>query len=202
MKKHIFLGIGLLLGFVLTFLLMRQIQENRISDHSHVIAYEIKRMNKMVVAEQNFSEIYSHKNSRSLPFIRDYFSFDKSVLLIVNAKVQATYDLNQLDIEIDDNNNKIIINSIPDLELQVYPDVQFYDVEQSRFNTFKKDELNQVKQNAIKEIEKKIDRNKLEQEAKEQLLQNLLDLYLLARSYDWGIEDRTEFAEELEEMFR
>lgn len=202
MKKHIFLGIGLLLGFVLTFLLMRQIQENRISDHSHVIAYEIKRMNKMVVAEQNFSEIYSHKNSRSLPFIRDYFSFDKSVLLIVNAKVQATYDLNQLDIEIDDNNNKIIINSIPDLELQVYPDVQFYDVEQSRFNTFKKDELNQVKQNAIKEIEKKIDRNKLEQEAKEQLLQNLLDLYLMARSYDWGIEDRTEFAEELEEMFR
>lgn len=202
MKKHIFLGIGLLLGFVLTFLLMRQIQENRISDHSHVIAYEIKRMNKMVVAEQNFSEIYSHKNSRSLPFIRDYFSFDKSVLLIVNAKVQATYDLNQLDIEIDDNNNKIIINSIPDLELQVYPDVQFYDVEQSRFNTFKKDELNQVKQNAIKEIEKKIDRNKLEQEAKEQLLQNLLDLYLLAKSYDWGIEDRTEFAEELEEMFR
>lgn len=192
----------MLLGFVLTFLLMRQIQENRISDHSHVIAYEIKRMNKMVVAEQNFSEIYSHKNSRSLPFIRDYFSFDKSVLLIVNAKVQATYDLNQLDIEIDDNNNKIIINSIPDLELQVYPDVQFYDVEQSRFNTFKKDELNQVKQNAIKEIEKKIDRNKLEQEAKEQLLQNLLDLYLLARSYDWGIEDRTEFAEELEEMFR
>jgi len=202
LKKHIFLGIGLLLGFVLTFLLMRQIQENRISDHSHVIAYEIKRMNKMVVAEQNFSEIYSHKNSRSLPFIRDYFSFDKSVLLIVNAKVQATYDLNQLDIEIDDNNNKIIINSIPDLELQVYPDVQFYDVEQSSFNTFKKDELNQVKQNAIKEIEKKIDRNKLEQEAKEQLLQNLLDLYLLARSYDWGIEDRTEFAEELEEMFR
>jgi len=202
LKKHIFLGIGLLLGFVLTFLLMRQIQENRISDHSHVIAYEIKRMNKMVVAEQNFSEIYSHKNSRSLPFIRDYFSFDKSVLLIVNAKVQATYDLNQLDIEIDDNNNKIIINSIPDLELQVYPDVQFYDVEQSRFNAFKKDELNQVKQNAIKEIEKKIDRNKLEQEAKEQLLQNLLDLYLLARSYDWGIEDRTEFAEELDEMFR
>lgn len=202
MNKYIFLGIGLLLGFVLTFLLMRQIQENRISDHSHVIAYEIKRMNKMVVAEQNFSEIYSHKNSRSLPFIRDYFSFDKSVLLIVNAKVQATYDLNQLDIEIDDNNNKIIINSIPDLELQVYPDVQFYDVEQSRFNTFKKDELNQVKRNAIKEIEKKIDRNKLEQEAKEQLLQNLLDLYLLARAYEWEIEDRTEFAEELEEMFR
>lgn len=202
MKKYIFLGIGLLLGIVLTFLLMRQFQENRISDHSHVIAYEIKRMNKMVVAEQSFSEIYSHKNSRSLPFIRDYFSFDKSVLLIVNAKVQATYDLSQLDIEIDEKNNKIIINSIPDLELQVYPDVQFYDLEQSRFNSFKKDELNKVKQNAIKEIEKKIDRNKLEQEAKEQLLQNLLDLYLLARAYDWEIEDRTEFAEELEEMFR
>lgn len=137
-----------------------------------------------------------------MPFIHDYFSFDKKVLLMVNAKVQATYDLSQLDIEIDEKNNKIIINSIPDLELQVYPDVQFYDLEQSRFNSFKKDELNKVKQNAIKEIEKKIDRNKLEQEAKEQLLQNLLDLYLLARAYDWEIEDRTEFAEELEEMFR
>lgn len=183
-------------------MLMKYFQQSKVSNNSHAIAYEIKRMNKMIVAEQSISNVYSHKNSRSLPFFEDYFSFDKRVLLMVNAKVQATYDLSKMDIEIDSNNNKIIIKSIPDLDVQVYPEVQFYDLEQSRFNTFEKDELNRVRENAIQSVQKEINREKLEEEAKEQLFQNLLDLYFLAKAYEWEIEDRTEFADDIEQMFR
>lgn len=202
LKKYVYLVIGLFLGIVFTFLLIKYFQQVKVSEHSHEISYKINRMNKMIVAEQAISEVYSHKSSKSLPFFDDYFSFDKRVLLLVNAKVQATYDLNKLDLTIDSLNNKIIIKSIPELDLQVYPDVQIYDLEQSSFNKFEKDELNEVRKKAVKAIEDKIDREQLECEAKEQLLKNLLDLYILAAAYDWQVEDRTEYAEELEEMFR
>lgn len=181
---------------------MRPFNTKSVSNDSHVIAYEIKKLNKMIVAEQVFSDVYTHENSRYFPGFESFFSFDKKVLLLVNAKVQATYDLSQLDIEIDSVNQKIIINSIPRLEIHTYPDVQFYDLEQSSFNSFKKDELNVIKENAVEQIEKKIDKDQLEAEARQQLMDNLLDLYFLAKAYNWEIEDRTPFAEDLEEMFR
>lgn len=180
---------------------MKQFQTDSSTNESHVIAYEIKKMNKMIVAEQMFSDVYSHKNSRYIPGLKDYFSFDKKVLLLVNAKVQATYDLSKLSIEIDSINQKIIIQKVPDLEIQTYPDVKFYDLEQSSLNSFSKDELNQIQSNAIQHIEKSIDQEKLKKEAHAQLIDNLGNLYLLGKAYGWEIVDKTPYAKELELKF-
>lgn len=186
------------MGILLTYFFMKQIQTESSVNESHVIAYEIKKLNKMIVAEQMFSDVYSHKNSRYVPGLQDYFSFDKKVLFLVNAKVQAVYDLSKLEIEVDSVNQTIIINKVPDLEINTYPDVKFYDMEQSTFNSFDKDELNTIKERAIKHIEKTIDKGKLEKEAHQQLIENLGELYLLAKAYNWKIVDKTPYAKELE----
>jgi hypothetical protein len=200
-KKYTYLIGGLLIGILLTYFLMKQFQTNSSTNESHVIAYEIKKLNKMIVAEQAYSDVYSHKNSRYVPGLQDFFSFDKKVLLLVNAKVQATYDLSKLEIEIDSINQKIIIQKVPDLEIQTYPDVKFYDLEQSSLNSFNKDELNTIQQNAIKHIEKSIDKGKLEKEAHTQLIENLGNLYLLGKAYGWEVVDKTPYAKELELKF-
>lgn len=200
-KKYLYLALGLLVGIFLTYFLMKQFQTDSSTNESHVIAYEIKKMNKMIVAEQMFSDVYSHKNSRYLPGLKDYFSFDKKVLLLVNAKVQATYDLSKLSIEIDSVNQKIIIQKVPDVEIQTYPDVKFYDLEQSSLNSFSKDELNQIQSNAIQHIEKSIDQEKLKKEAHAQLIDNLGNLYLLGKAYGWEIVDQTPYAKELKLKF-
>ena len=200
-KKYFYLALGLLVGIFLTYFLMKQFQTDSSTNESHVIAYEIKKMNKMIVAEQMFSDVYSHKNSRYLPGLKDYFSFDKKVLLLVNAKVQATYDLSKLSIEIDSINQKIIIQKVPDVEIQTYPDVKFYDLEQSSLNSFSKDELNQIQSNAIQHIEKSIDQEKLKKEAHAQLIDNLGNLYLLGKAYGWEIVDQTPYAKELKLKF-
>jgi len=152
----------------------------------------------MIVAEQMFSDVYSHKNSLYVPGLQDYFSFDKKVLFLVNAKVQAVYDLKKLEVEIDSADRTIVINKIPELEINTYPDVKFYDMEQSTFNSFDKDELNAVQERAVQHIEKTIDKEKLEREAHRQLIENLGELYLLARAYNWKIVDKTPYARELE----
>ncbi len=198
MKKYIYTLGGLVVGILLTYFFMKQIQTESSVNESHVIAYEIKKLNKMIVAEQMFSDVYSHKNSRYVPGLQDYFSFDKKVLFLVNAKVQAVYDLSKLEIEVDSVNQTIIINKVPDLEINTYPDVKFYDMEQSTFNSFDKDELNTIKERAIKHIEKTIDKGKLEKEAHQQLIENLGELYLLAKAYNWKIVDKTPYAKELE----
>jgi len=201
LKKWIYIIGGILFGALLTYFIMKQFQTENSTNESHVIAYEIQRLNKMIVAEQTFSDVYSHKSSRSLPGMEDYFSFDKKVLFLVNAKVQATYDLKELEIEVDSVQKIIHINKVPPVEIQTYPDVKFYDLEQSRFNSFDKDELNAIKTRAINHIEKTIDKAKLEKEAHAQLIENLGEIYRLAKLYNWKIEDNTPFAKELELKF-
>lgn len=198
MKKFIYISGGILFGVLLTYFLMKQFQKESSVNESHVIAYEIQKLNKLIVAEQAFSDVYSHKNSRYIPGLANYFSFDKKVLLLVNAKVQATYDLNQLKVEIDSVDKIIRIQEVPPLEIAVYPDVKFYDLEQSTFNTFQKDELNAIQKRAVQHIEKTIDRPKLQKQAHVQLIENLGQIYQIAHLYSWKVEDHTPFAEELE----
>ncbi len=202
MKKIFYIIGGVLLGFLLTYFVMKQIQNNESTNESHVIAYEIKKLNKMIVAEQMYSDVYSHKNSTYIPGLEDYFSFDKKVLFLVNAKVQATYDLKKLEVKVDEENRTIFINKVPDLEIETYPDVRFYDMEQSRFNSFDKDELNKIKDRAVEHIEKTIDKEKLQKEAHAQLIENLGELYMLAKTYDWKVVDNTPYVKELEVKFK
>jgi len=198
LKRWIYITGGILFGALLTYFVMKQFQTESSVNESHVIAYEIRKLNKLIVAEQMYSDVYSHKNSRYIPGLANYFSFDKKVLLLVNAKVQATYDLSQMEVEIDSVDKIIRIHEVPPLEVQVYPDVKFYDLEQSTFNTFQKDELNEIKQRAVQHIEKSIDKPKLQKQAHAQLIENLGEIYQLAQLYNWKIEDQTVYAQELE----
>src|SRR5690606_1038715 len=197
----IYIICGFLIGILLTYILMKTFQENTSVNESHVMVYEIKKLNKMIVAEQVYSDVYSHKNSNYISGFENYFSFDKKVLFLVNAKVQATYDLNRLKVEIDSVNQVIVIQEVPDLKINIYPDVRIYDLEQSKFNQFEKDELNSIKERAVEHIKKTIEREKLEKQAHEQLIENLGNLYLLAKAYGWKIEDRTVYAKELDLKF-
>ena len=202
MKKNILITlIAFILGIAAAIIGIKSCNKDQKSEDSRVIAYQITKMNKMIVAEQSLSEIYNHTSKKSLPGLGSIYSADKKVTLLVNAKVQATYDLAKMDIELDSVNKKILIKSIPPVDLKVFPDVDFFDMDQSVFNKFEKDELNGIKKRAVAEVEKKIDRDKLKKEAHQQLIQNLSDIYQIASIYGWQVEDNTIYATELKQLF-
>lgn len=201
MKKLIVLVIAFILGGLAVYFGVSKTTKDDVSEDSRVIAYQINKMNKMVVAEQSLSQIYNHTSKKSLPGLGSIYSADKKVTLLVNAKVQATYDLSKMEVELDSINKKIVIKSIPAVDLKVYPDVDFFDIDQSTFNKYEKDELNDIKKRGVAEVEKKIDKEKLKKEAHQQLIQNLSDLYQIATIYGWEIEDQTVFAPELKKIF-
>ncbi|MBS7333908.1 MAG: DUF4230 domain-containing protein [Weeksellaceae bacterium] len=200
-KVGLFSIIAFVLGIIITFFGIKSCEKKSYTEDSRVIAYQINKMNKMVVAEQSLSEIYTHTSKKSLPGLESLYSADKKVTMLVNGKVQASYDLSKMEVELDSIKKKIVIKSIPPVDLKVYPDVDFYDMDQSVFNKFEKNELNEIKKRGIVKMEEKIDRNKLKSEAHQQLIQNLTDIYQIAKIYGWEIEDNTIYATELKQLF-
>jgi len=201
LSRVIVIIVAFLFGVMITYFIINKFKTEDYSEQSHVIAYQIERMNKMVVAEQTYSDLYNHTSKKSLPGLSSFYSADKKVTLLVKAKAQATYDLKKMDIKLDSVNKKIIIQSIPPVEITVYPDVSFFDMDQSTFNKFSKDDLNGIKKRAVEHVEKTIDKTSLKKEAHQQLIQNLGDLYFLAKTYGWTIEDKTTYAGELKKIY-
>lgn len=189
-----------LAGIFLTWLVLRFTAKDSRSEASHTIAYGIERLNKLVVAEQNYANFYSHKSKSS--YLGEFLSFDKTLLLKVDVRVQASYDLSQMEVQIDSVNEVIHIRKIPEVKIETFPDVEFFEMSQSMLNQFSKDDLNGIKQRAVAEVVKTIDQTDLKQQAHEQLLQNLEEIYLLARIYGWEIRDDTPYSRELEQRIK
>ena len=94
--------------------------------------------------------------------------------MVVNANVTVAYDLHKMKYDIDEKNKTITILNIPKEEITINPDIQFYDVEQSKLNPFTGDDYNKinksVKANLAKKIEKSITKNKCSKQINQRII--------------------------------
>lgn len=178
-----------LLGFLIAKLWYEKKYEKHTSQEVQVLLNGIKGMSKLVVSEGTFSEVLSYSDSKK--YLYDYLSFDKKVVVAVNAKVEVGYDLSKLDIQIDSLGKRIIINKIPKEEIVISPDVKYFDLEQSKFNTFSKQELNEINQKSIDKIKETIAITSLQEEAKTRLFEELSKIYQLSSTFGWEVVDNT-----------
>lgn len=178
------------IGILVALLYFKKEAHKNEKEQIQVMLNEIKNVSKLVVTEASFSEIYNYESAEKYFF--ETLSFNKKVIVLVNAKVQVSYDLSKMLIETDSLNRKIIIKSIPKEELFIAPDIQYYDFEQSTFNTFTKEELNKINKKSIDKIKETMDVSDLKETAKKQLLSELDKLYNMATLLDWQLIDQTE----------
>ncbi|MEE9350204.1 MAG: DUF4230 domain-containing protein [Flavobacteriaceae bacterium] len=151
---------------------------------------EIKNVSKLVVTESTFSEMYNYQDANKYFF--ETVSFDKKIILSVNAKVQVSYDLSKMEVEIDSINQRVIVKSIPKEEFNISPNISYFDLQQSTFNQFSKEELNTITQNSIKKIEETIDASTLKETSKNRLLEELRKIYKMTTLLDWELIDETD----------
>jgi hypothetical protein len=166
-------------------------EKNYKKEEIQIVVNSIKNLRKLVVSEGTFSEVYNYSDSKK--YFYDYFSFDKKAIVTVNAKVEVGYDLSKLDIQIDSIGKSIIINKIPSEEIIISPDVKYFDLQQSQFNSFSKQELNKINEKSIDKIRETIAVTTLREEAKTRLFEELSKIYQLSSVYGWKIEDNTSF---------
>ena len=161
-------------------------QQEEIQLNSALLEQQIKQVGKLIVTEGQFSQVLSYKNTKKNYF--DIFSANKKALVIVNAKVTIAYDLRQIKTEVDQEAKQVRILFLPEPEINIYPDLQYYDVSQDYFNKFDASDYNKIKGSVNKMIQAKIDQSDLKDDAKERLINELSKIYILTNSMGWSLQ--------------
>lgn len=155
-----------------------------------IVIQSINNISKLVVTEGVFSEVYSYKNEKK--YFYDTFEFNKSAIVTVNARVQVLFDLEKMEIEIDSIHKRIKIKSIPKEEIVIIPDIKYFDMQQSTFNSFSKEELNSINKKSIEKIKQTAEVSELKKNAKKRLIIELSKIYQLSSILGWEVVDETE----------
>lgn len=188
MKKRIiiFAFVCILIGSLFTFFIMRKVDKrNEVLPDTELIQQQMKNVSKLVVNEAKISQIYNYKDQKSF---MNLLSFDKKALVVVNADVQIMYDLSKLEYVVDEANKTVRITNIPKEEIKISPDIKIYDVEESRFNTFKGTDYNAIQENVKKQFQEKVLKSNIQANAKSRLISELGKFLVVTQSLGWTLQ--------------
>lgn len=154
--------------------------------NTNLIQQQILNVGKLVVTEGHYSEVLTYKNKDK--YLMNMLSFEKKALIIVNADVTVSYDLHKVRYDIDEKNKTITILDIPKEEIKISPDIQFYDVEQSKFNAFTGEDYNKINKSVKEGLAKKIEKSTLKTNAQNRLVSELSKILILTNSMGWKLQ--------------
>lgn len=183
----------ILFGVVITLIILfsfKYCDDNRkntieLRESSALIQKQINNVGKLVVTEGHFSEVFNYKNSKEI--LGEYLTSEKKALVVVNASVSIQYDLNKIEFEIDEANKTLRILSIPEEEVKIFPDLEYYDIQSDFLNPFEAKDYNDIKNIVRASLEKKIEASELKTNAKNRLLSELSKFYILTNSFGWTL---------------
>lgn len=164
---------------------------DQIQNDYYIITNQIKKMNKMVVIEQDFSSMQKTKITSELLGSSFLPSIDKQIITFTKTHAQVSYDLNKMVIEVDSANKKLIIKELPNVEIKITPSVEIQSMDDSFFDRFNENDIKKITQSAKNTAYKTVDQNQLRNEGKKQLLENLDHIFVLAKTLNYKIEDQT-----------
>jgi hypothetical protein len=142
----------------------------------------------MVVLEQNTSSM--QKTKMGYEFFGKEVS-SNSIITYTKTNAQVSYDLNKMKMEVDSVNKKLIITELPEPEIRITPSVEIQSLDDSFFNRISEKDIKNVTQKAKATAINSIDQNRLKGEGKQQLMENLNTIFVLAKALNYTIEDQT-----------
>lgn len=150
-----------------------------------LIQRQINNVSKLIVTEGHFAEVYNYKDSKELfgPLV----TADKKALVVVNASVTIGYDLSKIEFTLDEEKRTLRINKIPEPEINLNPDFEYYDVTADYLNPFEAKDYNAIKNNVKASLLKKVEASTLKTNAKNRLLSELQQFYVLTNSLGWTL---------------
>jgi lipopolysaccharide export LptBFGC system permease protein LptF len=188
MLKRILIGIAVIGGIFLLFKYcdFKKNDDEDITYNTNLIQQQILNVGKLIVTEGHFSEVITYKNQQK--YLLDMLSFEKKALVIVNADVTVAYDLHKMKYDIDEKNKTITIVSIPKEEIKISPDIQFYNVEQSKLNPFTGDDYNKINKSVKANLAKKIEKSSLKKNAQNRLISELSKILIVTNTMGWKLQ--------------
>ena len=187
MKRNVFIIVLLLAIFLLfKYFNNRSKEKTELKENSALILESLKNVSKLVVTEAKFTEVFNYSNSKEL--LGKFLTSDKKALVVVNADVTVSYDLSKMTYEIDEENKILKILSIPEPEMKISPDFEYYDVQSDYFNKFDANDYNEIKDRVSSKLKTKIEASDLRKNSKDRLFTELTKFYILTNSMGWTLQ--------------
>lgn len=180
----------LLLVFTFRYCESKDEERDRLEANSSLIQQQIRNVGKLVVTEGSFSQVYSYNDSRKFYF--DVLSARKKALVVVNAKVTVAYDLSKMEVEVDEENQRVLIKHIPEEEISIYPDIKYYDITQDYLNQFEAEDYNKIRERINASLKTKIEESSLRSNAQNRLISELQKIYILTSTMGWSLQYNNE----------
>ncbi|MFN1219135.1 DUF4230 domain-containing protein [Chryseobacterium kwangjuense] len=154
----------------------------------YILTNQISKMNKMVVMEQNVSSMQKTKMGYEV-FGKEVSN--NSIITYTKTNAQVSYDLNKMKMEVDSINKKLVITELPEAEIRITPSVEIQSLDDSFFNRISEKDIKNVTQKAKETAVNSINQNQLRTEGRKQLMENLNNIFVLAKALNYTIEDET-----------
>lgn len=165
-------------------------KEDQVQNDYYIITNQIKKMNKMVVMEQDFSSM--QKTKITSEFLGGMLpNMEKELITFTKTNAQVSYDLNKMQIDVDSTNKKLIIKELPTAEIRIIPSVEIQSMDDSFLDRFDQKDLQKITKSAKDNAYKTVNQERLRSEGRKQLLENLDHIFVLAKALNYKIEDQT-----------
>lgn len=200
--RNIFLGIviAFFIVFALRYCETKKDTREQLEANTALIQKELKNVGKLIVTEGSYSQVLSYSDSKDLLY--GLFDARKRALIVVNAKATIAYDLSKVEMEVDESRKTVTITKIPEPELSINPNIEYYDMQQDYLNQFNASDYNKIKQRVEKSLRKKIEASELQTNAENRLISELQKIYILTNTMGWTLEYNGKPIEEEQDLQR
>ncbi len=165
-----------------------------IEERAFVVEEQIRKIAQLATVEQNYSEFFNHKEVGYI----DLPIFNKSVMLRARARVVMGFNLEGIQVEVDETTKRVLIRDWPaPEELAFEVNSEYFDFDQGFFNGFETAELNDVSEKMKRTLRDKIDYGALSVACYEQAreLLDVVDANLRLSGWRIEVEDWPETAQ-------
>ena len=185
---------NILFGMVITLVLLffvrycehKKDETEVLQANTSVIQQQLQNVGKLVVTEGNYAEVFSYEDSKKFYF--DILSASKKALVVVNAKANISYDLSKIVSKVDQETKTVTITYLPEPELSINPNIEYYDIQQDYLNQFEASDYNKIKDRVETELRKKIEASELVGNSQNRLISELQKIYILTSSMGWTLK--------------
>lgn len=161
-------------------------ERERLQANTALIQKQLENVGKLIVTEGNYAKVFTYEDSKSL--YAGLFSSNKKALIVVNAKASISYDLSEIKTTVDEANKTVTITHIPEPELSINPNIQYYDIQQDYFNPFEASDYNKIKTQIDTKLKAEIEASELVSNAQNRLISELQKIYILTNSMGWILQ--------------
>lgn len=185
MRNIIFgIVIAVVLVFGLHYCEHQKDEREQLIESTALIQKQLKNVGKLIVTEGSYAQVFTYKDTDKL---LGFLDANKKALVVVNAEATISYDLSKIETEVDETTKTVIIKNIPEPELKINPNIEYYDVSQDYFNQFEAKDYNRIKQKVERLLRTKIEASELRTNAQNRLISELQKIYILTNSKGWTL---------------